>query len=290
LNPSSKNKDLQLEIVNLAEVVQSFQQIGSIVVPVIAELRKQLADLYRVLDSFTAEVLQPLSEAMVHLSRTIVTIDLSGIERGAATLLAHSLWRYGWWLVPGADAELYHGIIDLAAKGQGRKINRFVCDWYSANNCKRLSTIVRGWHSNKYFQRRRQVYKQALWAHRRGKYYLTIPALLPLLEGIAKDYLQEEHGITEEGTRKAVIKAVRQNPAFRPWREVELDALVRVLASTTYEKTDLLPEKTGSILNRHGILHGLYPRYGREANSLRCFLLLETLCHAITPQGQVPTT
>lgn len=289
MNPSS-NKGLEIVIANLADATRAFQHIGSIVVPVVAELQKQLADFYRALDSLTAQVLQPLSEAMVHLSRTIATIDLSGIERGVATRLAHSLWQYGWWLVPGVDTELYYGIIDLATKGQGRSINRFICDWYGANNCRRLSTMVRRWDSNKYFQRRRQAYKQALWAHRRGTYYLTIPALLPLLEGIAKDYLQEEHGITEEGTRKAVITAVRQNPAFRPWREVELDALVRVLASTTYEKTDLLPEKTGLILNRHGILHGLYPRYGREANSLRCFLLLETLYHAITPQERVAET
>lgn len=59
----------------------------------------------------------------------------------------------------------------------------------------------------------------ALMAHRRHWYNLTVPALIPLVEGIARDYLQEEHGITERRGLTAVRDALDRNIPESVFRE-----------------------------------------------------------------------
>jgi len=210
---------------------------------------------------------------------------LDGLDRAHAQLLARTLRRYHWWPVPGLPDELYSGILDVVEQGRLRRVNRYICDWFGWNRYRRLGrVVVRRWDDNKYFCSRRHIYRQALVAHRRGWYNLTVPALIPLVEGIARDYLESEYGITERSGRRAIERALGQNVPPSVFREELQQALIRFLTTSTFADTecgDVLP--SGYELNRHGVAHGRHLQYGTEANSLRCFLLLETLYQFITP-------
>jgi len=229
-----------------------------------ALLNKSLADHLRTLYE-AAERLRPdFSRILERFSRT------------QARNLERTLTRYRWWPVPGLPFEFYQGVVTLIEQGQTRRVNRYICDWFRWNRYRRLGRMVRRWDQNKYFRRRRAIYGQALKAHRRGWYNLSVPALIPLVEGIARDYLHEEHGVTVRKGLKAIKEALNRNVPEDVFLEELQQALIRFLTSSTFADTnDVLP--SGYELNRHGVAHGRYARYGTEANSLRCFLLLETL-------------
>lgn len=223
--------------------------------------------------AFVADYLAPFQETLNRIALSFRPL-LDEISRVQARSLARTLHRYHWWPVPGLPFEFYKGILDLIEQRQARRVNRYICDWFRWNRYRRLGRMVRRWDSNKYFRRRRPIYTQALMAHRRGWYNLTVPALVPLVEGIARDYLQEEHGITERRGLVAVQGALDQNIPANVFREELQQALIRFLTSSTFADTNnVLP--SGYELNRHGVAHGRHLRYGTEANSLRCFLLLE---------------
>ena len=230
--------------------------------------------------AFVTNYLAPFQETLSRIAPDFRPLldQISGVQ---VRLLERTLRRYHWWPVPGLPSEFYLGILDLVEQGQTRRVNRYICDWFRWNRCRRLGRMVRRWDSNEYFRRRRPIYAQALVAHRRGWYNLTVPALIPLVEGVARDYLQEEHGITERGGMVAVQEALDRSIPANVFREELRQALIRFLTSSTFADTDkVLP--SGYELNRHGVAHSRHLRYGTEANSLRCFLLLETLYQFIS--------
>jgi hypothetical protein len=225
--------------------------------------------------AFAANYLTPFQETLNRIALSFRPI-LEEFSRVQVRLLERTLRHYHWWPVPGLPSGFYQGILDLIEQEQTRGINRYICDWFRWNRYRRLGRMVRRWDGNEYFCRRRAIYHQALMAHRRHWYNLTVPALIPLVEGIARDYLQEEHGITERRGLTAVRDALDRNIPESVFREELQQALIRFLTSSTFADTDdVLP--SGYELNRHGVAHSRHLRYGTEANSLRCFLLLETL-------------
>ncbi|MFW6116751.1 MAG: hypothetical protein ACOC6F_03395 [bacterium] len=229
-------------------------------------------ELYEALRSTYLGVLQGFATTFASEFQSF----LDQLSRAHARRLERALRQYHWWPVPGLPDEFYLGILELIGDGQTRGVNRYICDWFSWNRYRRLGRMVRRWANNEYFRRRRPIYNQPLQAHRRGWYNLTVPALIPLVEGVARDYLQGQHGITERSGRRAIEEALDRNIPPGAFREELQQALIRFLTSSTFADTrGVLP--SGYELNRHGVAHSRHLRYGTEANSLRCFLLLETL-------------
>jgi hypothetical protein len=238
------------------------------------------ANLGRYAEVQQAFVNNYLASLRVALPRIAIDFDplIEQFSRAGARQLEYTLRRHHWWPVPGLPSEFYTGIFDLVEQAKTRRVNRYICDWFAWNRYRRLGRMVKRWESNEYYRLRRHIIRQALKAHRRGWYNLTVPALIPLVEGIAKDYLQGEHGVTERSGRLAVEKALNLNIPLSVFKEELRQALIRFLTSSTFAHTNrdnVLP--SGYELNRHGVAHSRHLRYGTEANSLRCYLLLETL-------------
>lgn len=231
------------------------------------------------LQRFIDESLVSFHEKMASLFQSIKfnfqpLIDV--ISAAQARSLADTLRSHYWWPVPGLPHQFYEGLLDLLDNGNTRQVNRYICNWFSWWRYRRLGRMVRRWEANRYFERRKHIYLQALEAHRRGQYNLSVPTLLPLLEGIAVDFLNEEYAVFKTG-RKAIEEAIRTNTPPDMFNKVIQDTMIEFLAESTYERTSHGVLKSGYELNRHGVLHSIHLRYGREANSLRCFLWLETL-------------
>lgn len=270
------------QVTQLSEQIQSSMTVGIQVdlSPLLSQWRivGSTLDLYKAAyDALVTNYLTSFQEALSRVTFSFRPL-LDEISRAQARQLERILRRYHWWPVPGLPPEFYLGILDLVEQGQTRRVNRYICDWFRWNRYRRLGRMVRRWDDNEYFRCRRHIYNQALMAHRRGWYNLTVPALMPLVEGVARDYLQKEHGITERSGKVAIEEALNRNIPPSVFREELQQALIRFLTSSTFADTDhdgILP--SGYELNRHGVAHSRHLRYGTEVNSLRCFLLLETL-------------
>lgn len=205
---------------------------------------------------------------------------LDSIGKKSANNLYKAFAKLHWWPVLGLPDEFYHSIMALIDQGQTRKVDKFICNWFSEKNFRQLNLLTKRWDNNPYFHHRRTVYRQALKAHKMRLYNLSVAALLPQIEGIAVDFLQGEAGLKREG-KTAIMKVIALGGSDTAYDERIKEGLVDFLRTSTYEQTEhVLP--SGLELNRHGVLHGLHTRYGTEANSLRAFLWLEVIYESTT--------
>jgi len=119
------------------------------------------------------------------------------------------------------------------------------------------------------FPERAEIIREAIWAHKEGKYVLSVPVLLAQADGIC-------HELTEE----QLYRKANGKPALaRVLRELEPDesefyrfqSIAEVTPLT--ENTDRLAS-LGSVLNRHAVLHGLDVAYGNRLNGCRAISVI----------------
>jgi hypothetical protein len=110
--------------------------------------------------------------------------------------------------------------------------------------------------------------KSALSAHRTGHFTLSIPALLPLAEGLSAETL----GISEQTNAVQMLLcdwSARDNDL---WAQLSCNLVLNVIYKRCRFGKDPIP-----YLHRHGILHGRDPNYHSELNSTRVFLLVDAV-------------
>jgi hypothetical protein len=137
---------------------------------------------------------------------------------------------------------------------------------------KELEAIVNSWGSIPYLMSRRKICDDAVEAYRMGLHTLIIPALLPLAEGLASEIAPCDPRRTD--TVKLASKAQMTHPS------TDADfgaATVEILERYHYGREDFARPASPEQFNRHRILHGRVPDYGTAANSIRAFLLVDTV-------------
>jgi len=134
-----------------------------------------------------------------------------------------------------------------------------------------LDRIVKSWFAIPYMAARRRVITSAINAHKRGEYDLSIPALLPLIDGLA-----DEIAITFPTPPKTVIKVkdvAQEYLKMEP--ELSSECLVQVVETIMFQYVDFRkPNASTTAHNRHSILHGRVANYGEELVSYQVILLL----------------
>src|SRR5258708_26696590 len=60
-------------------------------------------------------------------------------------------------------------------------------EYFSANDCALLESMSKEWLNVPYLKNRGEIVRDGLAAHRAGQYTLTVPALLPLAEGLSAE-------------------------------------------------------------------------------------------------------
>lgn len=200
------------------------------------------------------------------------------------------------WLAP-SMTELTDKIVQLYYEGKKQVIPSIVTRYYKKNNWDILRKTVSSWEDNSFSRPRMGIIYDALEAHINGKYTLSVPALLPHIEGVATDIVEKYHLPKLDkpliyrgdayGKKGAITSPSRvfgqvaiSALSFEEW--VAVESLLCYLEGTMY----LSPRKVGKklkhfatkdILNRHSILHGAHIKYATPMNSLRCFLALDVL-------------
>lgn len=144
-----------------------------------------------------------------------------------------------------------------------------------------LDTLVERWRNRQLLDDRIPILEQAVEAHTKGLYYLSIPAIYAQIEGTVVD------GFGHTGWLSGYDDYVEELLDTNEWwtddqiiRELILD---EVLAD--FKHGDPLPSE----MSRHAILHGADVNYGTSTNSLRAILLFDKVQEAFrlvsTPNG-----
>jgi len=200
------------------------------------------------------------------------------------------------WLAP-SMMELTDKVVQLYYEGKKQVIPSIIARYYKRNNWAILEKTAGSWKSNSFFRPRMVIIYDALEAHINGKYTLSVPALLPHIEGIAREIVEKynlpkldkpliyrENAYGEDGEKTYPSSVFAQvgisDLSFEEW--VAVESLLYYLERTMYLSPRGRGKKledfaTKDILNRHSILHGAHMKYATSMNSLKCFLALDVL-------------
>ena len=261
------------------------------------DLRSAIETFRAVSDAFQKQVFNPLAQLALAVNELFAPIQKAlseitpeqwdqfaqiariGVEEYYKTLnaeearVAEILTKCGW-LGLGRHFTIVEVRAMLAAHAEGGDdaVGKFVLQFFRANDFHLLESMISGWTSIPYFGERRDVLMHALEAHRRQQFTLTIPALLPLAEGLSAEILGKPLGQRVN----AVTVLARQigDSNKETWNQIFLNVIC-----DTFYKSYNFGDQPAPYLNRHGILHGRTSDYANDANSLRVFLLLDVLAH-----------
>ncbi len=203
---------------------------------------------------------------------------------------------------PSMSEDLMYQIADLIeASGKRSSITLLVWNYYARNNHARLQQAVDRWQDNPEYARRwRQIVLPAFQAHTRGDYGLSISALVPLVEGISGHIVKKnmllptkkpKKGLLGLGSTESVILRTLKIAGDEDNLEsdtTDLTHWVRVKSVLGYIEDVFCKPLEFEVdydlihlgnrqLHRHGLSHGIQINAMTALNSLRLFLLLDTM-------------
>jgi hypothetical protein len=160
-------------------------------------------------------------------------------------------------------------------------MNNAIADYFNGNSYARLSEITDAWSSIPYLRDRQTIIRDAVSAHREGRFTLSVPTLLPLVEGLSDEILGT--AVRNENAVKAVARDWKQREA-EIWAQVFAD----VIENVVYKSYDFR-NAPAPYLSRHGILHGRTPDYATTVNSIRVFLLIDAIADLWLQNQRAPS-
>jgi hypothetical protein len=189
-------------------------------------------------------------------------------QREFFTLLA----QRGWvglenHVSPGEYPDLLKGTHEHG----GEWLDAELCSGAREDDCAALKDIVEPWWSVPYLADRRPIIEDALHAHEEGRYALSIPALMPLVDGLTAEIV----GVTKWHERQAIYVRQAAVAYHDAEEEVWSEGLLTVVSEQVFKPYAFGSAAAPSLINRHGVLHGRISGYASEANSLRTVLLID---------------
>jgi len=191
---------------------------------------------------------------------------------------AHELLSpYKWWVV---QSGIPDPIVAALEAAKARKSKEMMDDLFvSAFDPPRLQKMLEEWSALPEFQARSTIFKEALEAFSGGKYALPVPVLLPHLEGILSDWLLGRGGRLPVGmtSKIAAYQQAASGMTSGYITDQSLKSLLGALKTLGVYKGFKWTNEDGITLSRHKTSHGKVVDYGTQANTLRVFLLLDSL-------------
>lgn len=164
----------------------------------------------------------------------------------------------------------------------GEWLDSELCAEARADNHAVVKRIVADWWAVPYLADRRLIIEDAIRAHEEGRYALSIPALMPLVDGLTAEIV----GVAMWREGRAIY-AKQAAEAYRQendelWSEV----LLTVITDQVFKPYTFGSDFAPSMINRHGILHGRISAYATEPNSLRTVLLIDIFARFATERAK----
>lgn len=217
--------------------------------------------------------MEQLQKAMEELRRTVSSEQVAQVMANQA-----------WWWAPSMTTQLMMAIGRLVAEGREDEVTPTIVDFYGEDDWSELASMIRRWErrvSNP-FRVRQPIFNAALAAHRHGDYLLSVPTLLPHIEGITLEFLEDLNVFKDRGRVKVSWQAITDvGLAGENFGASIISILIgpfgHALTETFYAQYIPRSAYHGMTLNRHAVLHGRSVDYATEANSLRCFLAFDSL-------------
>lgn len=298
----------QQEMLKYFQTVTSAIDISSTLANSLTQISKtytQSSQVLEVLEHFTdpAELMRKnltrlfgdVEEAvrlpLANIASTVIAFDSLSTSKAFETMrkrleldeqTVEAYTASGWPIAPSMDQELRKRVRGLFVEGKARYSSNPIIGYYKKESHSHTKSAIEEWRNNRLYSRRMHIIEDALEAHYQGLFTLSVPALMPQVEGILIDYVKASD--LDVGVRKIrdVYDAAIGDPlAYDVSRWLIASVLHYHLTNSTYAFTDFEEELSKSIgrrrVTRHTVLHGIATNYDRPKNSLRTILLLDAL-------------
>ncbi|MEG4226226.1 hypothetical protein QUA35_08715 [Microcoleus sp. N9_B2] len=187
------------------------------------------------------------------------------------------------WMFPTSTADVRSDItiINSFVEGDFSNIDDLFVDRLMDNE--RVKKTLSGWQKCPEISKRLPLIEEAIEAHIDKKFYLSVSALIPQVEGLLRDALQirdqniDFTSIRKEDIRRATcaLKDSWKSHYDLPEATLLLESLPDAV-SDIYEEYDATKSVPGK-LYRHGVCHGLQTDFNSKKNSIRLILLLDRI-------------
>jgi hypothetical protein len=245
-------------------------------------LFRALGEVVQRVDALSLEDKQEAKDAIIAL------LSASGRHTETIKLLTKQddelrrvLSDRGWWVLQkDINGPVKRELLRLGREGEADQIDKYLCALFNENDGARLKAKIEMWFEVPYLAERKQIILDSLEAHRSGKWTLSIPALLPLIDGIVRRFRRERLRRSKNQGRTMHVDKFTEYYRKKQPRHFggSFASFVHKHMFATYDFNNGTPP---SSINRHGIMHGEISDYATEANSLRVFLLLDTIAQFI---------
>lgn len=308
-----KVPDIQLQAItdSINQALAPIQDINKMMNGYADQIKKQHDELITMFSFDLTPILDSYNSASKLVSKTTETFqnltksfDFSFIEKmdelikemaksdaEMAALLKESGWFFSPTMMDLAMVDIQEALIKYK-EGDKDAIYNLVRTTFCSNEFENLKNAQKNWSLNDYFSGRENIINQAINAHIRGEYALSIPVLITQIEGIAGEFCEKnsvEVMATDRNGKKTLRKITTKNSnggyklqgainnEFLKGGIFHPEVLLSLIDSIIFTNTDNLGKDYSTILNRHGILHGNIKMYDSEINSYKCILLLDVL-------------
>lgn len=282
--------DFRLPTIDASSWARAFSVSDSIVrlVQQVFEVQDALAEQFREMFRGFDDTMRRISANLAATTISVEqTISLGVFDNLIQLIQAHqdaveAFKAAGWPIAPSMPSELIERAVAMHKEGKTRYISRMIIGHYQRNRHQYLIETVESWKSHPLFAPRMHILNDALQAHCRGLYTLSVPALVPQIEGVLNDYVLTNGLVARFGKIQQVYEAaIGDVDKYGLSKWVITSTLLYQLQTNTYVFTDFKTELKRSVntrqVTRHTVSHGVALRYNRPIHSLKAFLLLDAL-------------
>ena len=193
-------------------------------------------------------------------------------EAYLTTLMECKWFPYAAWA---ADLNLFAEISDIMATSRGaskrreKRIDQAILAYYDKAEIK---AIKRNWRQMDIENHIKRILGQAIEAHLRGEYALTISSPSTMWEGLIyikanNATMQDRHRQRMEKTKKELVALTEAND----YNKIFSDYFDQFIVSQCNAVSDVVD----GVPNRHGVSHSWYHKYPNKKASLNAILLTD---------------
>lgn len=193
-------------------------------------------------------------------------------EAYLTTLMECKWFPYAAWA---ADLNLFAEVSDIMATSRGaskrreKRIDQAILAYYDKAEIK---AIKRNWRQMDIDNHIKRILGQAIEAHLRGEYALTISSLSTMWEGLIyikanNATMQDRHRQRMEQTKKELVALTEAND----YNKIFSDYFDQFIVSQCNAVSDVVD----GVPNRHGVSHSWYHKYPNKKASLNAILLTD---------------
>lgn len=209
-------------------------------------------------------------------------------------------------LAPSLSEDMMYRIMGYVEAGDLRPVTTLLWSYYARNWHARLHQTMVSWFDHPEFAARRHIFEEAFASHCDRRYVASIRTLTPEIEGLGSYTVRAQNlravnkhgqdiglhlGKPDSVMSRMVDAAEAADPGLLHWvRAHSTHAYLDIVLTKTDFEHEYDRVRNRRDVNRHGIAHGFQIQGYTWLNSLRLFLLLDTLHYLLWATAQRTVT